>query len=310
MNSISAKKGFGAGSAVFAAAAVIAVILRTVQFFTVVEENQTGFYTENNWSVYLLYIILAAFVLSSVVLGFFNRKKLDFDREAKKRPVFGAASLVAGIGAFADGLGSILKVLNNHAPIVEHTYDGAAIWNTDKVIFFAEAAFATLSAIFFLALGLSLISGKTNGSEHKLISLSPVLWCIVRMIFRFSRTISYLNVSDLTFELLMLVFSVLFFMAFAQVNARIDCKNCEWKLAGYGLPAALLAILCFVPRVIVTLSGRTGLLYEYSPVDFCDLTTAAFIIAAVFTRLTGRAEKPEEEKEEVPAAEEEIPVKE
>lgn len=308
MNSISAKKGLGTGAAFFAAAAVIAVILRTVQFFTVIEENQTGFYIANNWSVYLLYIVLAAFALSSVVLGFINRKKLDYDREAKKRPILGAVSLVAGVGAFTDGLGSILKVLSNHAPIVEYTYDGAAIWNTDKIIFFAEAAFATLSAIFFLALGLSLISGKTNGSEHKLISLSPVLWCIVRMIFRFSRTISYLKVSDLTFELLMLVFSVLFFMAFAQVNASIDCKNCEWKLAGYGLPAALLAILCFVPRVIVTLSGRTGLLYEYSPVDFCDLTTAAFIITAVFTRLTDRVEKPEEEKE--PATEEEIPVKE
>lgn len=309
MKSFSVKNGFGIGSAIFAVASVVAVILRTVQFFTVIEENQTGFYTESNWSVYTLYFVIAAAAIAFLVLGFSKRKKLDFDREIKKRPLFGAVSLVAGLGAFADGFACITKALSDLSPIIEQTYSGTAVWNTEKLIFYAQAIFASLSAIFFLALGISVTTGKTNGSEHKLISLSPVLWCIARMIFRFSRTISYLKVSDLTFELLMLVFCVLFFMAFAQVNSRIDDKNCEWKLAGYGLPAALLALICFIPRVIVTISGRSELLYEYSPVDFCDLTTAAFIIAAVFTRLTDRIDKPEEEeKEETPA--EEIPVKE
>lgn len=309
MKSFSVKNGFGIGSAVFAAAALIAVILRTVQFFTVIEENQTGFYSENNWSVYALYLVLAASILTFAVLGFSKRKKLDFEREVKKRPLFGAVSLIAALGAFIDGFGCIIKASGDLVPIIEYTFDGAAVWNTEKLIFYAEAILASLSAIFFLSLGISVISGKTNGSEHKLISLSPVLWCIARMIFRFSRTISYLKVSDLTFELLMLVFSVLFFMAFAQVNSRIDAKNCEWKLAGYGLPAALLSLICFVPRVIVTLSGRTGLLYEYSPVDLCELTTAIFIITVVFTRLTDRIETPvEEPKEEI--SEDEVPVKE
>ncbi len=299
MNSLSLKKGFGMGSAIFAAATVVAVILRTVQFFTVIENDKTGFYSEINLSVYALGAVLALAIVAIIVLGISKRKKLDFDREVRKQPLFGAASLIAGLGAFYDGFRCIMNASGNFDPIVQHTFDGTAMWNTEKIIFYAQAAFASLSAIFFIALALSLLSGKSNGSEHKLISLAPVLWCIARMIFRFSRTISYLKVSDLTFELLMLVFSILFFMAFAQVNAKIDAKNCEWKLASYGLPAALLAAVCFVPRVIVTLSGQTGLLYEYSPVDICDLTTALFISVTAFAKLTDRVEKPAETTKEI-----------
>lgn len=294
MKSFSAKNGFGIGYLIFIAASVIAVILRTVQFFTVIESDGTGFYTEKGLSVYALYAVVAVSAAAFIVLGITKRKSLDYDREIKKQPVIGAVSTVAGIGAFLDGIRCITSASGDVAPLIEQTF-GGSVWNTEKLIFYAEAVLASLSAIFFIALGISFFMGKTNGSEHKLISLTPVLWCIARMVFRFSRTISYLNVSDLTFELLMLVFSVLFFMAFAQINARIDDKNCEWKLAGYGLPASLLALVCFIPRVIVTLSGRTELLYEYSPVEICDLTTAVFMLTVAFTKLTDR--KPAEEKE-------------
>lgn len=302
MKGFSVKNGFGIGAVIFAAAALIALPLRTVQFFTVIEGDKSGFYTENSFSVYALGFVLAAAAIAFLALGSAKKNKLDYDREIKKRPVFGIFSLVAAAGAFYDGISCVTKAANDFAPIIEYDYNGVPTWNTEKLIFGGEAVFAVLTAIFLLAIGLSTLSGKTNGSEHKLISLSPVLWCIIRMVFRFSRTISYLKVSDLAFELLMLVFMIMFFMAFAQVNSQVGDKKFEWKLAGYGLPAALFALVCFVPRLIVTFAGRTELLYEYSPVDICDLTTALFIIAAVFTRITDRVN--------IEAIPEEVPVKE
>ena len=89
----------------------------------------------------------------------------------------------------------------------------------------------------------------------------------------------------------MLVFATMFFMAFAQVNSQVGGKNCEWKLAGYGLTAVLFALVCFVPRFIVTIVGMSDLLYSYSPAEFCDLAIALFIIATVFTKLTDRVEQ-------------------
>ena len=296
MKNFSVKSGFGLGAIIFAVAAVIALPLRTIQFFTVLEEK-TGFFASYDLSVYLLYGIIAFSVIAFAALGIFKRKKLDFNRDVTKRPVSGVISLLTAVAVFSDGLIKAGTVMDDGSSLVEYGRMGAVSFNTEKLLFGAEALFAVISAIFFLSLGLVYITGKTNGSEHRLICLSPIIWCIIRMAYRFTRTISYQRVSDLTFELLMLAFLIMFFMAFAQVNSQISDKNCEWKLAGYGLPAALLALICFVPRFIVTVIGKDFLLYEYSPAEFCDLGTALFICSVVFTRLTDKAETNEIPKE-------------
>lgn len=295
MKNFSVKSGFGIGAVIFAVAAIIALPLRIIQYFTVIEGG-TGFYTENSLSVYLLYIILSAAVIAFIVTGLTKTKKLDYSREAEKRPLFGIFSLIAAAGIFADGISCVSKVTKDAQGLVGYDYLGTPTVNTEKLLFSCEAVFAALSAIFLLALGLAAIKGKTNGSEFKIISLSPVIWAIFRTVLRFTRTISFLRVSELTFELLMLMFMIMFFMAFAQVNSQIGDKNCEWKLASYGLSSALFALVCFVPRFVLTVIGKTDLLYSYSPIEYCDLAVALFMLAAVFTRITDRA--PSECKEE------------
>lgn len=297
MKNFSVKSGFGIGAVIFAVAAIIALPLRLIQYFTVIEGG-TGFYTENSFSVYLLYAVLAAAVIAFVVIGLTKTKKLDYAREAEKRPLFGIFSLIAAAGIFADGINCITQFINNEQDIIIYSYLEPPTINTEKLLYGCEAVFAALSAIFLLALGLAAIRGKTNGSEFRIISLSPVIWGIFRTVFRFTRTISYLRVSELTFEMLMLMFMIMFFMAFAQVNSQIGAKNCEWKLASYGLSSALLALVCFVPRFVLTVFDKTEMLYSYSPVEYCDLAVALFMLAAVFTRLTDRAPAPEKSEEE------------
>ena len=51
----------------------------------------------------------------------------------------------------------------------------------------------------------------------------------------------------------------MFFMAFAQVTAKVGGKGLEWKLFAYGLPAALFCLLCFVPRVVLMILGKSEL---------------------------------------------------
>ena len=91
------KSGFGIGILVFAAAVILALPLRTLQYFTVLE-SETGFFTKNDWSVYLLGIVLFAAIIFSVVFGFIKRKTLDYSLETVKRPGQGILSLTACAG--------------------------------------------------------------------------------------------------------------------------------------------------------------------------------------------------------------------
>lgn len=285
MKSLSVKSGFGLGAVIAVAAAIIALPIRTVQFFTILESD-TGFYSEVNFSVYLLYAVIAIAIFACLALGFAKRKKLDYSLEAIKRPGFGILSFTAAIGALSDSAKCIMEFMNVQP---DADASGAA-----GILLGAEAIFALFTAIFFVAIGASALSGKTSGSEYKVIALAPVLWSVFRVIYRFTRTISYVRVSELLFEMLMLVFLILFFMAFAQSNANVDSKGNIWKVAAYGMPAVLLALICFVPRFIVTVSGNAHLLVDRSPIEYCDIANAAFILCTVLTRVTDKISSEEE----------------
>lgn len=273
------KSGFGTGILVFAAAVIIALPLRTLQYFTVLE-SETGFFIKNDWSVYLLGIILSAAIIFLLVFGFISRKSLDYSLETIKRPGQGILSLTACAGILMSTASIAVDLVSSTGFSQEES--------TNKAILAIQAIFGVLSAIYFLAVGLSFLTGKSNGSEYRLISLAPVIWSIFRLVLRFTRTISYIRVSDLMFEMLMLVFFIMFFMTFAQVNSRVDGEKKEWKIAAYGLPAALLALVCFVPRFIVMITGNADLLNEQSPAEYCDIGIALFIISTVLTRVTAK----------------------
>ena len=149
-----------------------------------------------------------------------------------------------------------------------------------------QVALSFLSAIYFVILCLSALIGKASGSQFRILSLAPVLWSMLRMILRFTRTISYVRVSELLFEMVMLVFMIMFFMAFAQCNSKVNEDDCKWKLAAYGLPAALMALVTFVPRLILSLVGSADIIYSQSALELSDFAVALFIIATVFTRVT------------------------
>ena len=283
MNNKSVKSGFGIGCIIFAVAAIIAIPVRILQFFTVVEGG-TGFYSETDWSVYLLYGVLAVSILAILVLGFAKRKKLDYSLETVKRPGLSSLSLVAACGTGLDAYNCFMKIMSEETVV---TASDSPV-DASKLIYMLEGIFALLSAIYFILLFLTYIKGTSNGSKIRLLALSPVIWNILRIVIRFMRTISYIRVSELLFEMIMIAFLILFFMALAQANTGIAAENVEWKIASYGLPAALLALICFVPRLVVMLSGHTELFYSESTVEFCDLGVALFIIGTVLTRVTDR----------------------
>ncbi len=284
MNNKSVKSGFRIGCQIFEIAVIIALPLRIFQFFTVIEGG-TGFYTENNWSVYLLYGIIAATIISLLFFGISKRKKLEFSNEIIKRPGLAAFSLISAGSLLLDAYNCYIK-----APEAKQTAmmnpDSAS--NSNALILYAEAIFAVLAAVYFLTIFLTFMSGKNDTSKIRILALSPVVWSIFRIVTKFMRTISYVRVSELLFEMIMIAFMIMFFMAHAQASTGIGAEKTEWKIGSYGLISALMALICFVPRFVLTISGNTELFYAESQLDFCDLGLALFMIATVLTRVTDR----------------------
>ena len=64
----------------------------------------------------------------------------------------------------------------------------------------------------------------------------------------------------------------------------------------------MFCLICFVPRLIVTLLGKAELLTDNSPIEYCDLVMAAFIISSLVSRtrlsVAPAKEIPETEGEE------------
>ncbi len=278
------KSGFGIGAVIFAVAAAILLPLRTVQFFTVLEDG-TGFYSETDFGVYLLFSVFAAAVALILILGFSKRKKLSFAGGEFRSQGCGILSFVAAVGAALDAANSLNLAAGLGINLGLSTAVFDEITPVQSMVLTLEGVFAVISALFFVVIGSALCSGKSSEKSCRYIALVPVFWSVFRMVFRFTRTISYTRVSDLLFEMIMLIFFIAFFFAFAQVNSRINAKYMEWKVAAYGLCAALTALICFVPRFIVIISGNTEHLYSMSTAEYCDIAVALFALGTVLTRI-------------------------
>ena len=291
--------GFLTSTIAFCVVALAALPLRTFQFLTNLEAG-TGFYIDtSSILIYVLYGIIGAGIVISMASALLYKSELGFDRTPAKRPVQGIISLLTAVAVLFDAALDLNTILNYSAQNSDMT-------KVALYVLCAQSLFAVLAAIFFVVFGISMLSGTTNASEYKIISVAPTVWFMFRLIYRFTATISFLKVSDLFFEMLMLAFMLIFFTAFAQLNSKIESNGLDWRLVAFGLPAAVLALICFIPRFIMVISGKSEALYTGSPVEYCDLMTALFALSIVLTRIGwigGNADAKEEAEAQAEATE-------
>lgn len=273
---------------VFIASVVLALPFRVYQLMVNVEAG-TGFWKDHgHFSVPVLYVILALATVIPILLSLIYKNGLgQIDSVGEKKPVGGVISVLFAAGLVVN---AIVRYRDFSDLYFSYT-SGAAVdqpmmtylSKSGAIAMGLEAFFAVVSAIFFLLLGIAFITGK-DPSEYKLLAIMPVFWSIFRIMHRFMRKISFLNVSDLFLELAMIVFLLMFFMAFAQVTAKVNGKGLEWKLFAYGLPAALFCLLCFVPRIVVAILGHSELIASDSTIEIVDVTAAAFVLYVLIDR--------------------------
>ena len=265
----------------FIAAVIIALPLRVYQLMTNIEAD-TGFWVDKaHFTIPVFYAVLAIGTVLPIVLSLVYKNGLGkTSSDGEKQTFGGVISLVSAAGFLVDAVlqyRSFTELYNDYSTSFQTTSLFSYLSKSGGLAMGLEAFFAVLSAIFFIMFGIALLTGK-DPSEYKLLAVMPVFWGIFRIMYRFMRKISFLNVSELFLELLMIVFLIMFYMAFAQVTARIGEKGLEWKLFAYGLPAALFCLLCFVPRVVLAVLGKETLIADGSSIELVDLTCALFVI--------------------------------
>lgn len=275
-------------------ALLAAVPLRVYQYFKVLEP-ETGFYSSNDISVYVMYILLGAAMLLSVLIPLINKKKLITVTSVKKSPAFLVFSLILAVTIIIDSAGQLMDYFD--------LYDAASaaggtvteyVKNQGGTFLLLQAVSGAVAAVYFFVSGLSVSLGNSDGSRLKILGLTPVLWYIFKLLYRFKRTISFTNVSDLMLELFAIVFLMMFFFALAQTVAKIDAQTVFWKIFAYGIPAAMFALMCFLPRFIVMIIGKSELLNTHYGVSYSDLGVAAYIIYNLLSRMKARTADSEE----------------
>lgn len=279
---------------IFFAASLVAAVLRIYQLTRMIDAA-TGFFEEKNAVIYVFYAILALAGVVIAISSYLNGDVTPNSFPENKSIPIGIISVFCAISLFFDSAFSLLSSFAASADELAGTF--RTLMKTGALPLFVQSIIAVFAAVYFIILASSYFRGNVKFRKHKILALMPVGWCVVRMIRRFVRQISFINVSDLLLELIMIALLLLFFMAFAQMASGVYDEGTRWRLAGFGLPAAMFCIVTALPRLIFVILGQSAAyINEYHPLYPCDLALAVFIIAVVFSK-AGAPERVQEQPE-------------
>lgn len=287
----------------------VSLPLRIFQQFYLVEPS--GFWRRAEATQFVLYTLLAVLVLVPAVCGFLLRHKAALDLTRRRRAAEGVAALFAACAMLADAVASGVLANDLLRALAASAGSGGSqmIFRSGAAAVAMEAVFAVLGALLFVNLAMVDLFTKKKIYLNRLLLLAPVIWAASGMLRRFARTINYLRVSDLFLSVLTLAALTLFFLYFAQLFSGISGERRAARLFAAGIPAAVLCLLCFVPRAAAYLGGAA--LSQDAALDLWALALPAFILIVIAGRLrVGNPEeeaKPAEEIKDEAQAKEEAP---
>ena len=272
---------------VFAVAGIAGIVIRTLQTFKFID-SKTGFYTGGEALAVILYIIIAVSVLVFCAASYLSSQNKKITLGGEKHKFAAIGTLLLALSLLGDCYYSF------HAAVLNSGALGVGYTNAMKSGFIPliiQSASALFSAIYLLILASDLSKGTAKVYKRKFLATAPVLWAGSRLIFRFLKQISFVQVSDLFLELCMIAFMIMFFMALAQTASGVYSDSLKWRIPAFGMSAGLIAAIISVPRMIVALTAREFVNSEY-PFSLNDLIFVVFIITLV-VKIKAEADRPE-----------------
>ncbi len=246
-----------------------AVPFRTYQLLFITEAS-TGFYTKIDWSVYAIYGLSAlAILVSFIIVNLAKNVPSSRDEIHKKNIFLAVSSVLFAIGIIIDSILALTSLLAG--TVSAESFSSVLI----------EAVFGVLAAIYMMIFGISHFDGRTTYFQYRFLALAPMAWTTGRIIIRFMKKISYVNVADLMLEIFILAGMLVFFMSFARISSGLSNEKSMRSLFASGYVCIFFCAVSNVPRIVLTLTGNGQYIPTEYPLSICDLTFALFVVAYI-----------------------------
>lgn len=266
---------------VFVVMTVVAAVIRCFQVFSLIDAS-TGFYKEKSILTVLLYLIVIGSCVVFCLISFLSINSsgiVTHEIESKRLSVctyaFAIVMLIDCVKSFLMSVSS-----SGNTDVYEQTGRIRQLVGSGSLAQFVQSVFALLSFVYLMTLASSIKSAGEKASKRKILALAPVGWTAFRLVGLFVSKISFIQVSDLFFELVMLSFMTLFFMAVAQTTSGVYSDGAGWKIPAFGLSSALVAGMLSVSRFIATVVNREMFINSSHPFNLTDLFF--FVFAAMY----------------------------
>lgn len=280
---------------IFSAVTILLIAMRTVIANKFIE-TVSGFYLGGKAMVLAFNVILVLFTAAIIVLPLIRLRKKRLNVRPGGR-VMGIMSLILAAGFVYDVYSSMSIFSTSKASHHFISLLSSARTETTNIavdIFqgyalLISAIFALISLIYFVILASSCFSESEGYSKRGILALAPVWWCVFKAVYLMLIPMNFSRISDLLYEIVMIAFLLLFFIAFARVASRIDGERCVGKVIVYGAGAAVFGAISSVPRLLAKLMGAHGVVYT-SPQDVTEViykSDYCFMALAVFIFCTG-----------------------
>jgi hypothetical protein len=235
---------------------VAAVPLRTCAILFDIDPK-TGFYYGGSGLVTALNILLIAvtvLLLAPMVMKSYK----GFAAEPGPSVVTGILSAVVAAFFCIDGA---------------HEFYILTVQATGAGTFF-NSMLEFIAAVFFVMMAVSSLKG--GRIAFPAASLLPVIWATIHLMVAFMHYTTVVNVSEYLFDMLKMVFVMIFFYYHARYTGRVANGREIRGMLAFGLPAAFFSLLSILPRYLALAFGHTATINLSD--DLLYLTLAIYIL--------------------------------
>lgn len=268
------------------AGTLIALVIRIYQAFSGLIDFETGFFTEKSFTTPVLYGVLGVTAVIVFVLCLLSGKAPQDKLPEKKNIPLAAASAIFAVslvfGAVAS-IGAYMDMSSAYNPFLAEQSQLSYLMKSGALPRLLEGVCGILSAIYFIILTFRYSGMRSvDLTKMKFFSLCPLFWATFRMVQRFTRTISFMNVSSLFLELFMIAFMMMFFMYFAQVSSQVNNRCVSYKVVSYGLIGGMFAAVVALPGHLLQLFDSSYKALSAAgalecPTEISDFTFCLFV---------------------------------
>lgn len=246
-----------------------------------------GFYAKTDFTVVLFYVILIAVSLFILVAGFVSGDNRRLSKDTiHSNKLLGISGILLSIGMFIDSIYSSVLSLYSSGGAGAGTDSFTYLMRNGSLPYRLQSLFSFLSFIFFIVFAVNCFRKSGKITSRRIFALMPVGWACTKMIPLFIKQISFIRVSDLILELIIVSFLIAYTLSFAQCLSGIYDEVAQWRLTAVGLVVALFAIVLNLPKLVFTIMGNTeAYVTSGYPVSYAELLFALFALVLIFSML-------------------------